>query len=296
MNYSLLRESKVIVVKNGRAFEFDALADISATLDYEEYKTTRKTLHKKRSYPISKVVAKNVTDVSLAVNLTDNFLESYFFTWLGMQNFNGLLSLPFFVEKMEPEYFDIYIVSTSNIFYLQHCFISAIDFTIEKSIPLLNLAMQASDCTLVRDYPVVGSIMQGNVLGYSPLRVNINNNEMPSVIGAGISLQQQCTWREDRTIHDINTINTTKRAYITEMNASATINFYLVNRFNTTNIIDEEPMFNVPVTIFNKYINVTFPCARITKRLTVADVYTVAYDILPTEQGDDPVTIKFYGE
>lgn len=296
MNYSFLRESRVVVMYQGRAFEFDALSDISATLDYEEYKTTRKTLHKRRNYPISRIVAKNPSNISLAVNITDNFLEKNFFRWLGMKEYNGLLYLPFFASNFEPEYVDIYIISAGIIFYIKSCFVSTIDFTLDKSLPLLNISIEGADCSIVGSSPLSSSNTQGNVLPYSPLRVIINNNEMPAVIGTGISFQQQCSWRNTRTIHNISTIYTNKTAIVNEMNVSATINFNLVNRFKPASLMDEIPIMEAPVTIFNQYINIDFPNCRITKRLNVADIYSVSYDLVPLESANDPVTIKFYGE
>lgn len=296
MNYSLLRESRVVIHYDGRAYEFDALSNVSTNLDYQEYKVTRKTLHRKRNYSLSKVVAKNTSSISLAVNLTDNTLEKLFFDLLGFENYNGLYVLPMVPASLEPIYFDTYIITPSSILQIKNCFATAVDFTLEKAIPLLNIAAEGADCTPVTTYPTFGSIFQGNILDYSPLRVNVNNNEMPSVIGMGASFQQQCTWREQRTIHTIGTMYTNKKAYITDMNASASINFNYVNFSNSDTLINTEPEYAVPVRIFNSHLAINFPHSRITKRLSVTDVYSISYDVIPMESGTEPVTIQFFGE
>lgn len=296
MRYSLLRESRVVIHYEGRAYEFDALSNVSAGIDYQEYKTTRKTLHKRRNYPLSKVVSKNPSDISLAVNLTDNQLEINFFRWLGLKEYGThIMYLPD-VSELTPVVFDMYIITKGSILRCKHCFVSAVDFTLEKAVPLLNIAIEGADVVEAYDYPDTGSLMQGNILTYSPLRVNINNNEMPALIGAGISFQQQCNWREQRTIHDIGKIYTHKTAIVSEMNASATINFNFANRFNRSTIIEDVPLYNIPVSLFNRHMSINFPNSKITKRLSVADVYSISFDVIPLEESEEPVTIQFFGE
>lgn len=295
MNYSLLRESRVVIRYEGRAYEFDALSNVSANLDYQEYKSTRKTLHKKRNYPVSRTTAINTTDISLAVNLTDNLLEVNFFKWLGLETAGNFLFLPE-VSKLEPTYFDVYIISQGTILCGKTCYVSAVDFTLEKSVPLLNIAIEGAYLEEVHDYPTTGSLVQGNVLTYSPIRVNINNNELPAVMGAGLSFQQQCTWRDQRSLHNIGRMYSHKKAYTNEMNSSATINFNYVNTFSNNYVLNELPETDIPVSIFNSHLSIEFPHARITKRLSVADVYSIGYDVIPMENSDDPVRIQFLGE
>ncbi len=64
------------------------------------------------------------------------------------------------------------------------------------------------------------TITQGEVLPYSAPAVYTNSSPLPALISASMSFQQQCSWREDRSIFDINKIYTNKRAYVNEMNAS----------------------------------------------------------------------------
>lgn len=296
MHYSLLRESRVVIQYEGRAYEFDALSNVNAGIDYQEYKTTRKTLHKRRNYPLSKVVSKNPSNISLAVNLTDNQLEINFFRWLGLQEYaDSILFLPD-TSELTPIMFDMYIITKGSILSCKNCFVSAVDFTLEKAVPLLNIAIEGADVSEVFDYPTAGSLLQGNILKYSPLRVSINNNEMPALIGAGISFQQQCNWREQRTIHDIGRIYTHKTAIVSEMNVSAAINFNLAHVSSRSTLITDAPAYNVPVVLFNRYITINFPNSKITKRLSVTDVYSVSYDVIPLEESEEPVTIQFFGE
>lgn len=295
MRYSLLRESRVLVVYEGRVFEFDALSSLSANLDYQEVKMNRKTIHKKSNYPYSRVVAKNPTSISLAVNLTDNCLEENFFKWLGMESLGSVLYMPF-NSKVEPTYVDMYIISPDNSgLYIQKCYISFVDLTLEKSVPTLSISIEGSNCVRVADYPSTGSIIQGNIVKTSPLWIRVNNKDMPGVNGAGISFQQQCSWRDTRTLHDIGTMYHHKNAYINEMNASATLNFNLVE--HAFDSMSSEPEYNIPVSIYTKYLEINFPCSRIMKRLSVADIYGLSMDIIPMEDsGDTPVTIQLFGD
>lgn len=295
MHYSLLREAKIVIFYNGRAFDFDAHANIGASLDFEEYKNNRRTLHRKSNYPVSKITTQNPVSVSLAINLTNNLLETAFFDWLGMENSGIVWSLPY-AARAEPIRVDAYIVNTNGVnLYVENCFVSAIDFTLEKQMPLLNIIMEGAKMTKVNDYPAFGSLSQGSVLPYSPLRVTVNDQDLPGALGASVSFQQQCSWRDQRSLHDINSIYTHKRAYVSEMNASATVNLYLTQRFKTDKLINIDTEYNVPLKIFNKFVAINFPSTRISKRLDVSDVYTIAYDIIPMENSEN-VHITFIGD
>ncbi len=296
MHYSLLRETSVVRVDKGRAFNFDAHANVTAGLDYEEYKSNRRTLHKKSNYPVSRITTQNPVSVSLAINLTNNFLETAFFDWLGMDNEGSVVwSLPY-VAKAEPTKVDVYIVNTNGVnLFIETCFVSAIDFTLEKQMPLLNIIMEGAKLSKVNDFPTFGSLSQGSVLPYSPLRVTVNDQDLPGALGASISFQQQTSWRDQRSLHDVGSIYTHKRAYVSDMNVSATINLYLTQRFKTDKLINMEVEYNTPLRIFNKYVAVSFPSTRITKRLDVSDVYTIAYDVIPMEDSEN-VQISFIGE
>lgn len=295
MSYSLLRETKVIVVYEGRVFDFDAHANVSAGLSYQEYKSNRRTLHRKTNYPTSRVTMQDPISISLAVNLTNNKLESAFLDWLGMENSGDIWSLPF-ESKAEPIMVEVFLINQSDAnLWVQNVYINAVDFTLEKSMPLLNINMEGAYIKVVNDFPQYGTLSQGEILPYSPLIVSMNSQELPAVMGASVSFQQQCSWREARTIHQIGDIYHYNRAYINEMNVSATINAYYIKRYSSDKLLSLEPEYDTPITIYNKYISVDFPSTRITKRLDVSDVYTIGLDIIPTENSE-PVTIKLIGE
>ncbi|MFP9048757.1 hypothetical protein, partial [Enterococcus faecalis] len=84
-------------------------------------------------------------------------------------------------------------------------------------------------------------ITQGEVLPYSAPAVYTNSSPLPALISASMSFQQQCSWREDRNIFDINKIYTNKRAYVNEMNASATLAFYYVKRLVGDKFLNLDP-------------------------------------------------------
>lgn len=296
MNYSLLRESKVIVFYDGRTYEFDALSNVSAGVDFQEYKTNRKTIHRKSNYAISKITAQNPSSVSLSVYITSTLVETNFFKWMGMERHDNTFILPE-TSGLEPEYLDLFIVNPNRqVIKASRCFVANVDFSLDKSIPILNVALEAAKVEKVLDVPASGSIIQGTVLPYSPVSVESLSREYLGVTGTSLSFQQQCNWRDQRSVHDIGTIYTQKRAYISEMNASATVNLYNISSgVGIPQGFELEPSYGNNIRIYNKYLSIEMPYTRITKRLDTGDVFTMALDIIPLPS-PTPVTITFLGE
>lgn len=192
--------------------------------------------------------------------------------------------------------FNIYIVNKdNNCVYFENCYVSTVDFSLDKNIPILNVGIESGKFSEVSTYREAASIIQGEVMSYSPVIASTNGSILPGLISASLSFQQQCSWREDKSVFDINKIYNNKRAYVTEMNASATISLYYLKRFAGDMVYNIEPETDVPLTIRNNNISIDFPSARITKRLEFSDVYRVEWDIIPTTSSD-PVRIDFFGE
>lgn len=298
MKYSLIRESKVVVEYQGRAFQFDALANLNADTSFEEYNTLRKTLHMHTNYADSKIVAKNVSNLSLTVNLTTNFLEGMFFEWLGMNRVNqtSRFLFPTVPNAVEPVFVTLYIINPNNRCTMYtHCLITSIDFNFNREVMVFQIGLEAGNFTPVTSFPDGFSLSQGAVMPYSPVRVSSNSQEIPGLIDASISVQQQCTWRYERSIHDVNSIYNNTRAYVNEMNMSANLNFYLVHRNATDATLGLDPVMAMPLTIATRYFTVDFPSTRVTKRLNHSDVYTISWDVIPQMARDNP-TITFNGE
>ncbi|EBS3195859.1 phage tail protein, partial [Salmonella enterica subsp. enterica serovar Virchow] len=168
-------------------------------------------------------------------------------------------------------------------------------FSLDKNIPILNVGIESGKFSEVSTYREAASIIQGEAMSYSPVIVSTNGSILPGLISASLSFQQQCSWREDKSVFDINKIYNNKRAYVNEMNASATISLYYLKRFAGDMVYNIEPETDVPLNIRNNSISIDFPLARITKRLDFSDVYKVEWDIIPTASSD-PVRIDFFGE
>lgn len=291
-----MRESKVIVEYDGRAFHFDALSNYDIQTSYEEFKTLRRTVHRRTNYADSIINAQTPSSISLAVNFSNTLTEANFFEWLGFDRKGNTFLLPLYSSNIEPIMFNIYIVNKdNNCVYFENCYVSTVDFSLDKNIPILNVGIESGKFSEVSTYREAASIIQGEVMSYSPVIASTNGSVLPGLISASLSFQQQCSWREDKSVFDINKIYNNKRAYVTEMNASATISLYYLKRFAGDTVYNIEPETDVPLTIRNNNISIDFPSARITKRLEFSDVYRVEWDIIPTASSD-PVRIDFFGE
>lgn len=295
MAYSLMRESRVVVVYEGRAYGFDALANYSAETSFQEYKTLRRTIHNRTNYSYSKITAQDPTSISLSINFAQGKIESNFFDWLGFSREGSSLSLPKSSSNIEPIMVDMYILTQGSCMLFEYCYVANIDFILENSVPVLNIGIESGKFTEV-PYPRDSySLDQGSVMPFSPLRISSNGRELPGIISASISFQQQCTWRENRGIFNIDNIYNNSRAVVNELNASALLAFYYIKPRDPESIIALDSGKSLDITIQNNNLSVVFPQARISKRLSMTDVFRVEYDIISTEFSD-PVTINFLGE
>lgn len=296
MFYSLMRESKIVVEYDGRGYHFDALSNYDVRTSYEEFKTLRRTVHRRTNYADSIINAQTPSSISLAVNFSNTLTEANFFEWLGFDRKGNTFLLPLYSNNIEPIMFNIYIVNKdNNCVYFENCYVSTVDFSLDKNIPILNIGIESGKFSEVSTYREAASIIQGEVMSYSPVIASTNGSILPGLISASLSFQQQCSWREDKSVFDINKIYNNKRAYVNEMNASATISLYYLKRFAGDMVYNIEPETDVPLNIRNNNISIDFPSARITKRLDFSDVYRIEWDIIPTASSD-PVRIDFFGE
>ncbi|EJB4242425.1 hypothetical protein MT068_001516 [Salmonella enterica] len=296
MFYALMRESKIVVEYDGRGYHFDALANYDISTSFREYKTLRRTIHNRTNYADSIVNAQDPTSLSLAINFSTTLIESNFFDWMGFKREGNSLLLPKNSPNIEPIMFNVYVINeNNNCIYFENCYVSTVDFSLDKSIPILNVGIESGKFSEVSTFRDGATITQGEVLPYSAPSVFSNSAALPALISASMSFQQQCSWREDQSVFDINKIYNNKRAYVNEMNASATLSFYYVKRFAGDKFLNLDPEARTPLIIKNKYISIEFPLARISKRLNFSDLYQVEYDVIPTVDSD-PVEINFFGE
>lgn len=295
MMYSLLRESRVVIEYDGRAYGFDALSNYTAGTSYEEFKTLRRTLHRRSNYAYSKITAQAPSSISLALNFSANALEGLFFDLLGFKKVGGAYRMPLFSAGAEPIMFSMYIINKHTSLMFDHCYVSTCDFSLDRSVPVLNVGIESGSFKEVGQPLDSYSLDQGRVLPFSMPQVSSNGRVLPGLMSAGMSFQQQGNWRSDKSLFDINKIYNNKRAIITELNSSALVSLYYVKSQNIDPFLNITPDFDLPVQIRNKYIVVDFPSTRITKRLDLADVYKIDYDVIPTEYSD-PVSIKLIGD
>lgn len=295
MNYSLMRESRVVIIFEGRAYGFDALANYSAETSYEEYKTLRRTIHRRKNYAYSKIVSQNPSSINLAINFAQGGIESNFFDWMGWDRNGDSLFLPQVTPEIEPIMFEMFIINTNTNLEFSNCYVSTVDFSLDNNVPILNVGIESGKFREVQQAVNSYSIDQGSVLSFSPPKVSSNGKQIPGLISASMSFQQQCEWRSGRSLFDVGRIYNNSRAIVNELNASATLSVYDTGHKMYDSFFGIEPSYDFPITIANEHIVVEFPSTRITKRLNLSDVYKLDYDIIPSEQSD-PVSIHFRGE
>ncbi|QPB12131.1 hypothetical protein [Providencia phage PSTCR5] len=296
MSYSFLRESKIIIEHEGRRYAFSALSTMNYDTTMAEYKVNRRTVHGKSNYPVSIVTGFNPVTLSLIVNFSNNSLESMFFEWLGMGREGNTLYLPF-NSKLEPTYLKVYIQYQSGaIFELTPAYVSNADFSLEKGIPELSVGIIASNVTQLRELLPHPSLDQSEVSIPSPLFCTLNGIDLPSIRGSGLSFQQQCTWREEKSIYEIGQMSYPKKAVINEMNFSANINMYkreMHGKPESNFLKIDEPLYGHHLQIYTNKILVDIPSARVTKRLTADETLSMSLDIIPMYNSPAPVSITF---
>ena len=295
MLYSLMRESRVVIEYDGRAYGFDALSSYNAGTSYEEFKTNRRTIHRRTNYAYSKITAQSPSSISLTLNFSKNVLEALFFELLGFDKMGDIYLMPQYSNNIEPIMFSVYIINTNTSVRFDHCYATTCDFALDKNIPVLNVGIESGYFEEVGHPLNSYTLDQGEVMPFSLPQVSSNGRTLPGLMSAGLSFQQQGNWRTDRSLFDINKIYNNRRAIVTELNSSALVSMYYAKSLQIDSTHNITPDVGLPVQIRNKNIVVDFPSTRITKRLDLTVVYKIDYDIIPTEYSD-PVSIKLIGE
>lgn len=295
MLYSLMRESRIVIEYEGRAYGFDALSNYNAGTSYEEFKTNRRTLHRRSNYAHSKITAQAPSSISLALNFSSNALEGIFFELMGFEKVGDTYLMPQFSLNIEPKMFSLYIINKNTSVRFDYCYATTCDFSLDKSVPVLNVGIESGYFEETSSPLNSYTLDQGEVVKFSLPQVSSNGRILPGLTNAGMSFQQQCDWRVDRSIFDINKVYNNKRAIVNELNSSALISMYYVKSLHMDPLNNITPDMGLPIQIRNKNIVVDFPSTRITKRLDFSDVYKIDYDVIPTEYSD-PVTIKLLGD
>ncbi|ATS94099.1 minor tail protein [Pectobacterium phage DU_PP_V] len=289
MIYPILRESRVVIEYEGRAFTMDALSSFSGSTSYGEYKSLRKTIHNRSNYAYSKIVQQEPSSISIQTPFTMGGVEGLLLHLLGWDTDKIPYEMPKFNRSVTPKMFNIYLCFKElDYICFTNCYLSAMDIVLEKSVPSISLGFESGNF-YEGTYPPQGSMIQGDVMPFYPVSVLYDNTETPGLVSASISLQQQCEWIDNRSIHSIGTIYSNSQAYVRELNVSATVSTYMVSRLSGQSVLLPE---YAPITIRNNIFSLNIPLARITKRADFSDVFKLEYDIIPTEDSD-PVTISF---
>jgi len=278
MAVQLLRNARVVLIHEGIGYSMNALSSFSTDTSYSEISGKRKTLFSRTAKKYSIVNRQNTTSFSMDVLLTDSSLEKVFFELAGLEDRGNGLYLPTSIH-LTPKLFSIYIINTDNTIELTPCYLESIDIALTKeSVLSASISISAARREIVKSVPVVREYMQGNPRPVTPILLSIGGITYNNVTSIGISVQQECSWRDDKSYFaPSGSIYSPTKAYTSDLIISYTVIMNLDT--NNQKIL---PDFD-NVVISKGGFSTTIDNARIIPRITPSQVYTNSLDISPVE-------------
>lgn len=292
-NYQIKRNSIISIEYGADTYVLDALGSFTYSQTYSRSVKTRRTLHAKTPRPLTQISGVSAGSCSLDVMCTDNGVEGILYELLGLDFLMGAWELPQ-VLPTQPKYFNMYIQNNNEVIMLEKCALTMLDTMLNKlSVQQFSVALGFSKLQKVDSAPeptkFQGAIPEGSNSLYIDLDAPMTNfTEMKGVTSATISLQQAITWRADRSLHGLGGLYTPTVAIVSDMPFSMIISTY--DRLDQVlPDISESTNIRIKCGVFNLTISDVF----MTKRLEVADVLSLQYDISLTETSG--VAVR-YGE
>lgn len=289
MSYSFLRKCKIVLYYNNEGYLFDTLSNINLSQTFARQEYSRKTLHNKKSSRAVFSNVKNTLNYSFDILCTDTYSESVLLTLAGLDRRSDFkFEVPNNLE-IAPKLFDIYIISEYNVYRLKDCCLESIDLPISaKTASSMSINISGSSMDEVYNLPSFEDANdQGNPLPLSPIQATINNTYVPSIINAGINIQQTCRWFNEKTLHEIGKISKPSRPVIEAFDFTITLNSYKRGDFKTP----DEP-FHADLRLEKAGIYFYLENALFNKRITPEEVFQESYDIIIT---DKTKTLVEYG-
>lgn len=290
MAYTLIRECLVIMYYNGEGYLFDAFSDFDFSQTTTVKSSARKTLHNKTGINNTYANTKSSASFSIEVLATDTAMERVFFQALGYSLEGSLLRYPTTLA-VNPDSCDLYVVSKNSSYRIRNAYLQHVDVAMGLGNALrFELSFDASEVLPCEPIPTsAGLITQGDILKHSPIYFKMNDHIFNNIINAGVSSQQEITWRNDRSIHDVGTMYTPRVATLSK--ASFNIN---VVTHRGGNITTPDKPFHTDIELRQSNLTYKITNAFVTKRITPDDVFQDAFDITLSEYSTN-ITVE-YGE
>lgn len=275
MSRQLLRNSKVVVVYKGIGYELKALSTISADTTLNNVSAKRKTLFSNvsRSYSITNRV--NPTSISLSLYFTKSRVEELMFTLLGLTKQADRYSLPD-VHGNVPELFELYIINSDMTQKFSPCFIEAMDISLNKVTPLsASITINAANGEVVQQNNVTSSFIQGSPTTPTPVNLQLGDDVYNGITNLGISIQQEASWRDDKSLFTQEEIYAPSKALITDLTFSVTATNNL-----DTNLLVDTPVYS-NILIQQAGLTLHMDNSKVIPRISPSSIYTNSFDISP---------------
>lgn len=283
MSYTLIRDCVVLLYYKDRGYRFDALSDFQFSQTFSRNTIQRKTLFSKVAKPVTLANTRNPGSFSMTVLATNTFNEGVFFELAGMTTpGTGRYTFP---DKLavSPEFCELFVLHENNIFRMSRAALQSIDVSLTLNSSLgFSVAFTGGELERVRSLPLASGVLeQGAPIKPSPIQFYMQNRLFSNIINAGLNIQQQINWRNDRSLHDIGRIYSNTKAVLTEANLTTAITTHLNNRVKTS----DEPFIS-DIAIQKSNFRLSMENCLVIKRFTPEDIFQESFDIALTEQTD----------
>lgn len=281
MSRQLLRNSKIVIYKGGRSYEFRATASFSTDTTLEVTSGRRKTLFNKgtRQYAIASRISPS--SITLSTLLTDTYMEGILFPMAGLVDGGNSFWMPEQIPDT-PELFEMRIINKGETFMCSPCFIEAIDISLSKDTPTsLNLQIQAAKVSKDSEYTyIVSDYIQGSPVPAKPVYLGLDYHERNSITQASISYQQICEWRENKNLFNASNKETYSQssAFVTDVILSATVFANYDTDWSIENI-----MTTTDLVLSKSFLSLSIEKANIVHNISFGSIYTNRLDISYTE-------------
>lgn len=289
--FTIQRNTSLVLEYENNFYVLDAVGSYSYSQTYTRNSTARKTIHNKTPKPLTVLTGKSAGTADLQVPASSNFIEAVLFELIGLDLETSTYDLPFNL-KVEPRYFNLYIVGEYSTTKLTKCALTSLDINMSKQAAIsfsVNLEFSNLETNILT--PVTGTY-QGSMLE-TPLTLSITmvdaitgETTFGNLQSFNFSVQQSFSWREDNNIQTIGELYLPTRAVITDMPVNSVISLYA----NHDQILPEI-IYNAKLVVTFGNIRITITNALLTKRYEVQEVLSLQYDI--TLQENSSVEVEY---
>lgn len=277
MAIQLLRNCRVAINRGGTLYPLDSLGDISISSSISQVSVPRKTLFNNTSRPIMVTGKVNPTNISTTLVLSKYSASAgILLELLGLVEGNGGYECKA-THGESPELFELVVINKDTVISATPCFMESVDISLTKEDTLsFDCAISAANIEVDVSRKPIHNITYKPVEN-TPISLTIGGTLHNSVKSASISIQQVCSWVDDKTLFKPAGTYTHSIANITDriVSANATVNYSgePINKAETKHL--ELGKSGLKLTIEN---------ARIINNIDLADIYTVRYDCYVTEE------------